>query len=282
MSIISGYAFADASSSSSSLNWFSWGALWQRSMKNYYYLRLRLCRCFIIIVILKLIMMRSFMTKVHESMIIISGYAFADASAPGGQWGPLAEVVHHAYIDEKTTLMRSWKKYVDEDGKDHVASGKKFQNIWFQNKPTDGPLGGGRGASRWMEMVNNASYKPPFKYMPQIIAQLFAPKYLPRWMGIVNRSSRQTNTSKFCPKRSEPSHPTSPSVPSTSPLLSPSNSGTTKRWEMFWETHYTWVTGIRISNMVIETFITILMVRLLFSQLLLSEPNKIKISDINC
>ena len=69
------------------------------------------------------------MTKVHESMIIISGYAFADASAPGGQWGPLAEVVHHAYIDEKTTLMRSWKKYVDEDGKDHVASGKKFQNI---------------------------------------------------------------------------------------------------------------------------------------------------------
>ena len=37
-------------------------------------------------------------------MIIILGYTFADAAAPGGQWGPLAEVVN-LYIDEKTLLM---------------------------------------------------------------------------------------------------------------------------------------------------------------------------------
>ena len=120
----------------------------------------------------------------------------------------------------------------------------KIQNIWFQNKPTDGPLGGGRGT--------------------------------PRGMGMVLQNLTSDHNVKFCPWPSEPTYPTLPSLP----LLSPSNPGMTKRWGTLWETRYTWETGIHIFVVEIETLIIILKARFLLSHLLLTEQNKINTTEV--
>ena len=135
-------------SSSSSLYWIWWGFLLWSSVNYDNHNRLHLCGCCC---------------------------SRRPVGTPG--WG--CSLVH--WWEDTIDVIICWWGW-----KKSCKCGQKIQNIWFQNKPTDGPLGGGRGT--------------------------------PRGMGMVLQDLTSDHNVKFCPRPSEPSYPTLLSLPLTTTL----------------------------------------------------------------